>query len=91
MNLTVEITLDDGDCYPNMLKTERRFHIGVPWRPGDHEAETSLVEAIHALVSFGGVIGELHEELTQKYVDKLAPAEPEQRDPLAGPHPTAGE
>ena len=91
MNLRVEITLDDGDSYPNTQKAERRFDIGVPWRPGDHEAETSLVEAIHALISFGGIIGELHEELTQKYQAKLAPAKPEQKDPPAGPHPTDGE
>ena len=72
MNLRVEITLDDGGSYPNIQKAERRFDIGVPWLPGDHEAETSLVEAIHALISFGGVIGELHEELTRKYEAKLA-------------------
>ena len=72
MELKVNISLSDGDMYPNEVAVNRNFEVSLPWAPGNHNAETALVEAIGTIVNFGEVIGELHEELTAKYDEKLA-------------------
>lgn len=72
MELKVNIALSDGDMYPNEVIVNRNFEVSLPWAPGNHNAETALVEAIGTIVNFGEVIGELHEELTSKYDEKLA-------------------
>lgn len=71
MELRVTMELSDGDRYPNETSVTRRFEVNLPWAPGNHNAETALVEAISSIVNFGEVIGELHEELTAKYDEKL--------------------
>lgn len=75
MELEVSVRLSDGGAYPNEQVVTRRFEIQLPWAPGNHEAEIALVEATESLIKFGEIIGELHEELTHKYEDKLAAAE----------------
>lgn len=71
MELRVTMELSDGDRYPNETSVTRRFEVNLPWAPGNHNAETALVEAIGSIVSFGEVIGELHEELTAACEEKL--------------------
>ena len=71
MELKVTIELGDGDSYPRQLEVSRKFEVNLPWAPGNHNAETALVEAISTVVNFGEVIGELHEELTKAYDEKL--------------------
>ena len=71
MELRVTMELSDGDRYPNETSVTRRFEVNLPWAPGNHNAETALVEAIGSIINFGEVIGELHEELTAACEDKL--------------------
>jgi len=82
MELKVSISMSDGDMYPNEVIVNRNFEVGLPWAPGNHNAESALVEAISSIVSFGEVIGELHEELTVKYDEKLAKKAAEESEKL---------
>jgi len=71
MELSLRISLSDGAMYPDTTSANRDFEVNLPWEPGNHNAETALVEAISSIVNFGEVIGELHEELTAKFEEKL--------------------